>query len=384
MVPSDFNWTTYLILNPDVARVDCCQKSAQSHWITHGQKEQRSYHSQEVKFNWKFYTSYYPDLEHIPSEEAALRHYIHYGIKEGRLMDESLVLSAHLKSLHQPSLAPNSSSATAKVILFMNARDEDNLEEWVAYHLLLGFDRIIIFDHLSRIPIATIFQKYDLPQLEIHRVNDERANKLMLMHRAYQIANAKEITWLLYLDADEYLVLRQHNHIHQFIQDYQSFNAIGINWIMFGSNYHDTNPSPFVIDNFTRCSRDSKANQHVKTLVRLSAIHPSNPVSNPHYWMLKPGLTMHTTQKTPMPIGPFNSSTQGLKDPAYIHHYHHQSYQMYIRRKTMRTQDDTTGPRPYLTKEQFHALLNDHIETFLLDQYSTQIKQFLDQHRVKA
>ena len=33
---------------------------------------------------------------------------------------------------------------TGKVILFTNARDELKLKEWVAHHLLLGFDFIYI------------------------------------------------------------------------------------------------------------------------------------------------------------------------------------------------------------------------------------------------
>ena len=41
------------------------------------------------------------------------------------------------------------------VYVFTNARDEPNIAEWVAHHLLLGFDKIIIFDHLSVIPIST-------------------------------------------------------------------------------------------------------------------------------------------------------------------------------------------------------------------------------------
>ena len=40
------------------------------------------------------------------------------------------------------------------VYLFTNARDEPNIAEWVAHHLLLGFDRIHIFDHKSVTPIS--------------------------------------------------------------------------------------------------------------------------------------------------------------------------------------------------------------------------------------
>jgi hypothetical protein len=388
MIPSNFNWTTYLILNPDVARVDCSSTFAQFHWLNHGQKEGRSYQSLRVNFNWKFYTSFYPDLNHLTTEETALYHYIFHGINEERFMNRNLKLSPELKSSIRLTSPPNSTNSTnsptndTAVILFMNARDENNLEEWVAYHLLIGFDRIVIFDHLSKIPITTTFQKYHLPQVEIHRINTENINKIQFMKMAYNIARNKNATWILYLDADEYLALRHHHEIHRFIRDYATLNSIGINWVMFGSNYHDTNPSPFIIDNFIKCSSNGESNKHVKALARIDAIDPTNPVMSPHYWTLKPGLTMHTTNKNPMPLGPFNQSSQGIRDPAYIHHYHFQSYNSYIQRKVQRVQDDKTQPRPLLSKEHFHAQFNQHTETYLRDQYSNRIKQFLKEFKI--
>ena len=50
---------------------------------------------------------------------------------------------------------------TGKVILFTNARDELKLKEWVAHHLLLGFDFIYIFDHKSKIPLKGQFLDFN-------------------------------------------------------------------------------------------------------------------------------------------------------------------------------------------------------------------------------
>ena len=45
---------------------------------------------------------------------------------------------------------------TCKVVLFTNARDEPNIAEWIAHHLLLGFDKVFVFDHLSKEPIQSM------------------------------------------------------------------------------------------------------------------------------------------------------------------------------------------------------------------------------------
>jgi hypothetical protein len=48
-----------------------------------------------------------------------------------------------------------------KVMLFTNARNEIHIKEWAAHHLLIGFDKIIIFDHKSDIPLKTVLHGFD-------------------------------------------------------------------------------------------------------------------------------------------------------------------------------------------------------------------------------
>jgi len=48
-----------------------------------------------------------------------------------------------------------------KVILFTNARDELCIKEWIAHHLLLGFNLIYIFDHMSKNPLAEVLRGFD-------------------------------------------------------------------------------------------------------------------------------------------------------------------------------------------------------------------------------
>jgi hypothetical protein len=53
-----------------------------------------------------------------------------------------------------PILTLNDRNSVNNIILFTNARDEKNIKEWVAHHLLLGFDLIYIFDHKSIKPLS--------------------------------------------------------------------------------------------------------------------------------------------------------------------------------------------------------------------------------------
>ena len=65
--------------------------------------------------------------------------------------------------------------------LFCNARNEKNIKEWAAHHLLIGFDKIIIFDHKSDIPLKDVFNKFDkrVSTIRVNLPDGNIKNKLM-------------------------------------------------------------------------------------------------------------------------------------------------------------------------------------------------------------
>ena len=75
-----------------------------------------------------------------------------------------------------------------KVGLFCNARDEKNIREWAAHHLLIGFDIIIIFDHKSVIPLSKVFSKFDRRVITIRVELPDGNIKTQLMNKATKIA----------------------------------------------------------------------------------------------------------------------------------------------------------------------------------------------------
>jgi hypothetical protein len=81
-----FHWEIYLLLNPDLEHAGIkTEKQCIQHWIHHGISEQRKCNIYDAypDFNWKNYTSAYPDLKHMSKREAEL-HWIKYGRNEER------------------------------------------------------------------------------------------------------------------------------------------------------------------------------------------------------------------------------------------------------------------------------------------------------------
>jgi hypothetical protein len=103
-----------------------------------------------------------------------------------------------------PTVRRNDNTST---ILFTNARDEQNIAEWIAHHLLLVFDKVVVFDHLSKVPISSLFKTDFNGRLNIISVNGVGNIKINLMKDALEIASKGNYNWMLYLDADEFLNL---------------------------------------------------------------------------------------------------------------------------------------------------------------------------------
>ena len=93
LLPSDFMWQDYIKLNQDLKNLT--KKEAERHYFKHGFREGRSYilkkessygltTSLPVEFDWIVYLKLNSDLGNL-SKEKAEKHYLKYGMREGRL-----------------------------------------------------------------------------------------------------------------------------------------------------------------------------------------------------------------------------------------------------------------------------------------------------------
>lgn len=258
-----------------------------------------------------------------------------------------------------------------KAILFTNARDEKNTKEWAAHHLLLGFHSIVIFDHKSEPPLGPQFLTFD-KRVKIIRVDICNPVKIPLMKMAVKIASANNFDWMYYLDADEFLVLNAFTNVQSMLNCFHYADSLSINWLMFGTNYHNNEPNGLIIENYTRC--EEKLNPHVKTFVR-----PSKVVNiiNPHYYEINNPLRSFTILNKKMPKNcPFNPCLLDYnKMPAYIAHYIYQSEETYLKRKINRDADDGTGKRG--RNVNIHEEYNNVENLIIKDKYSDKINNFL-------
>jgi len=279
-----------------------------------------------------------------------------------------------------------------KVILFTNARDEKNLKEWVAHHLLLGFDLIYIFDHKSKIPLTGQFSKFNktAQRVVVERCEMDVKIKYKLITKAAKLSNELAAEWFLYLDADEFLVINDDKikSVKHLLSFYKHAHSLSCNWLLFGTNFHVKTPDGLIIDNYIRS--EENLNEHIKTFIR-----PNQFVSpNPHRSDIKnPNKAYHFNGTQLNKIFPVYKQNKHYINPilfenakVFIAHYVVQSEETYINRKVKLPTDDEGQFRPrdsimsvpITETNNIHTIFNNKINTIVRDKYSDNIKQFLN------
>ncbi len=164
--------------------------------------------------------------------------------------------------------------------------EEKSIAEWIAYHLAIGFNSVILFDNAStdRTPfiIAHFTRRYD-----VRRINWKVTNPLYQM-QAYDFALKSfrtEFDWICFIDSDEFVVPLHSILINEFLGSFPDVSAMAVNWACFGSSGYLTRPKGLIIESFLQRSETSFApNRHVKSFVR-----PVNTIRsiNPHYFEVR-------------------------------------------------------------------------------------------------
>lgn len=142
------------------------------------------------------------------------------------------------------------------VVCCIAKHENDYITEWVNHYINLGFDYIYIFDNnednypdLKSIPEI---QKNLNKKVFIEKFKDTNQPQL----KAYEFFyNTKNFDWVGYFDCDEFLFLKKHKDIHEYINDFNiNTQLIFIPWCFYTDNnllYKSDKP---VLERFTEKS----------------------------------------------------------------------------------------------------------------------------------
>lgn len=213
--------------------------------------------------------------------------------------------------------------------------------EWLAFHMLAGFDSFHIYLHdctdgMSE-TLLKLMRHYPL------YVNTIGKNGLPQLSSYQHSLNCygPSVDWMAFIDGDEFLFPTQHQDIADALALYDKpdLSALAVYSRYYGSNGHVKEPSGLIMENYPRHSSiDFAANKHVKSIVRGGLSAASTKVSVTSSLFCTQNGTFDEKHR---PI--FHPAIHDL-EPSYdffrINHYATQSYEYFKSiREPMNTAD---------------------------------------------
>ena len=203
------------------------------------------------------------------------------------------------------------------------------IDEWVDYHIALGFQTIFIYDNSDDFEVQEWYSKKfsggtDLVQI----VHWPGSNQQMPVYNDCMkfIQKHQTLSWIAFIDLDEFIVIKDMNKYHH-IMDLldtvpQGAGGLTANWQMFlwnNQTRYEPKPLSLRFDHY-------QTNKHVKTIARADRI---KFIDNPHFMKYKKRYKAVDTNGDVV-VGPFNEKMP--TDVLAVNHYHFKSLEEYVLR----------------------------------------------------
>lgn len=216
---------------------------------------------------------------------------------------------------------PSEQNGNAKVALCMCVKNEAfRIAEWIAYHSLLGFNKIIVYDNMSTDGTKEILDKAQKKGM-LTVIEWPRTDRMYQMGAFADAVDrfGGEHDWMGFIDSDEFVVLHSHDSISEFIEMYKEASAVVINWALFGSSGHINRPSGLLVEEFTKRARpEERRARHVKSFVKISDFRSVGP--NPHVFDVT-GATVNTLHEAPKWDELGITAGRAIYDVCQLNHY---------------------------------------------------------------
>lgn len=148
--------------------------------------------------------------------------------------------------------------------------EEKYLDEWVSYHLSIGFEHIWLYDNYSSNPVLEFVKnkswanKVTVIQWEIKEYPQKEAYKNFI--------DAKHnVEWVAFIDIDEFFDIKTGQNIAELMETYKDVSAVHFNWEIYNANglvHYDNRP---LRERFTKIVR-TRDWFNGKTIVRPSCV----------------------------------------------------------------------------------------------------------------
>lgn len=206
------------------------------------------------------------------------------------------------------------------------AKDEHPfIREWINHHLLVGAEKIIIFDNNSTPALRNSLREYVVHGfVDLFEISGKEQQMI-----AYDICLRDyegKSKWIAFIDVDEFLIPKKHNDLRMILADYEDFGGLGVHWVEFGSSGHLTRPRGMQLRNYVyRFPLGCPKNTHIKSIVQPAKVKKA---CDPHRFIYRGPWFCVDENKLPLAEsqGPFTARD------IQLNHYYYRSQEDYCRK----------------------------------------------------
>jgi hypothetical protein len=211
------------------------------------------------------------------------------------------------------------------------------LEEWLEYHLMVGFDHFYLYDNDGSMETREVLAPYFRAGVVSHHpftwIDGTRhdrptyfggrdKNHVAFGHAARHYRH--QVDWMMKIDVDEFLVPLDGDSIADLVdrRNADEVRCIRIPRIDFGHDGHHKKPDGLVLASYTR--RQAQWTDH-KDLANARFLSNNDRTNSAHSWGFRPLAGGHTIRE---------SDVHDMR----VHHYYTKSFEEYMtRQNTMRS-----------------------------------------------
>ena len=146
------------------------------------------------------------------------------------------------------------------------------LKEWIEFHHLVGVQKFYLYNNRSDDNYLEGLKPYIDKELVILTEWPENPPCQVEAYQHYINSNIDKTKWVTFLDIDEFLWSPKYDTITEVLDTLpNSWDAVGVNWMCFGSSGKENWEDAPVIERFTwRRNSDIPANHYIKSIVRMN------------------------------------------------------------------------------------------------------------------
>lgn len=241
---------------------------------------------------------------------------------------------------------------TIEIFSIMKHNRPADLQEWINYHLAIGFDKINIYDNNSTFSIKDLFSNYgnkvSVTNFDVDFIGrDDFAKCQLETGTKFYTENKGKIGWIAWIDDDEFIYIRNNKKINEILNKNISVFSFFSKHMSFAVPLINRNTTLIETFNYysyyTPCNNQS----HVKSIVNMNAFNNIEWIS-PHQPIIDGEKISKTFEYITLNHESYLIDNIYFfeKQSVILYHYFHQSWEDW-KFKIYRNRKNEIGKTPY-------------------------------------